>query len=197
MLKYGSDKPDLRIPIEISDVTDIFKSSEVKLEIFKKQIKKNSIVRAIPVKNVKDKPRSFFDNLNEWAKSEGADGLAYMSLVKSKESFKAFGPIGKYFSEKALNELMKKCNVTDGDSLFFICDKQKIAEKISGLSREKIARELKLIDKNVFEFCWITDFPLYRYDEDLKKIDFSHNPFSMPQGSIEKIDFKNRLNIKE
>ena len=195
MLKYGSDKPDLRIPIEISDVTDIFKSSEVKLEIFKKQIKKNSIVRAIPVKNVKDKSRSFFDNLNEWAKSEGADGLAYISLVKSKESFKAFGPIGKYFSEKALNELMKKCNVTDGDSLFFICDKQKIAEKISGLSREKIARELKLIDENVFEFCWITDFPLYRYDEDLKKIDFSHNPFSMPNIKYEDFDKVDPLNI--
>ena len=195
MLKYGSDKPDLRIPIEISDVTDIFKSSEVKLEIFKKQIKKNSIVRAIPVKNVKDKSRSFFDNLNEWAKSEGADGLAYISLVKSKESFKAFGPIGKYFSEKALNELMKKCNITDGDSLFFICDKQKIAEKISGLSREKIARELKLIDENVFEFCWITDFPLYRYDEDLKKIDFSHNPFSMPNIKYEDFDKVDPLNI--
>ena len=195
MLKYGSDKPDLRIPIEISDVTDIFKSSEVKLEIFKKQIKKNSIVRAIPVKNVKDKSRSFFDNLNEWAKSEGADGLAYISLVKSKESFKALGPIGKYFSEKALNELMKKCNITDGDSLFFICDKQKIAEKISGLSREKIARELKLIDENVFEFCWITDFPLYRYDEDLKKIDFSHNPFSMPNIKYEDFDKVDPLNI--
>ena len=195
MLKYGSDKPDLRIPIEISDVTDIFKSSEVKLEIFKKQIKKNSIVRAIPVKNVKDKPRSFFDNLNEWAKSEGAGGLAYISLVKSKESFKAFGPIGKYFSEKALNELMKKCNITGGDSLFFICDKQKIAEKISGLSREKIARELKLIDENVFEFCWITDFPLYRYDEDLKKIDFSHNPFSMPNIKYEDFDKVDPLNI--
>jgi aspartyl-tRNA synthetase len=195
MLKYGSDKPDLRIPIEISDVTDIFKSSEVKLEIFKKQIKKNSIVRAIPVKNVKDKSRSFFDNLNEWAKSEGAGGLAYISLVKSKESFKAFGPIGKYFSEKALNELMKKCNITDGDSLFFICDKQKIAEKISGLSREKIARELKLIDENVFEFCWITDFPLYRYDEDLKKIDFSHNPFSMPNIKYEDFDKVDPLNI--
>ena len=195
MLKYGSDKPDLRIPIQISDVTDIFKSSEVKLEIFKKQIKKNSIVRAIPVKNVKNKPRSFFDNLNEWAKSEGADGLAYISLVKSKESFKAFGPIGKYFSEKALNELMKKCNITDGDSLFFICDKQKIAEKISGLSREKIARELKLIDENVFEFCWITDFPLYRYDEDLKKIDFSHNPFSMPNIKYEDFDKVDPLNI--
>jgi aspartyl-tRNA synthetase len=195
MLKYGSDKPDLRIPIQISDVTDIFKSSEVKLEIFKKKIKKNSIVRAIPVKNVKDKSRSFFDNLNEWAKSEGAGGLAYISLVKSKESFKAFGPIGKYFSEKALNELMKKCNITDGDSLFFICDKQKIAEKISGLSREKIARELKLIDENVFEFCWITDFPLYRYDEDLKKIDFSHNPFSMPNIKYEDFDKVDPLNI--
>ena len=195
MLKYGSDKPDLRIPIEISDVTDIFKSSEVKLEIFKKQIEKNSIVRAIPVKNVKDKSRSFFDNLNEWAKSEGAKGLAYISLVKSEKSFKAFGPIGKYFSEKALNELMKKCNITDGDSLFFICDTKKIAEKISGLSREKIARELKLIDENVFEFCWITDFPLYRYDEDLKKIDFSHNPFSMPNIKYEDFDKVDPLNI--
>ena len=118
MLKYGSDKPDLRIPIEISDVTDIFKSSEVKLEIFKKQIKKNSIVRAIPVKNVKDKSRSFFDNLNEWAKSEGADGLAYISLVKSKESFKAFGPIGKYFSEKALNEIKNQSYKRIGNNYY-------------------------------------------------------------------------------
>jgi len=195
MLKYGTDKPDLRIPIEISDVTNIFKSDEIKLEIFKKQINKNSIVRAIPVKNTKDKPRSFFDNLNEWAKLEGAGGLAYISLLKSKNSFKANGPIGKFFTEKALNELIKKCKISDGDSLFFICDKQKIAERISGLSRQKIAKELKLIKENVFEFCWITDFPLYQYDEDLKKIDFSHNPFSMPNIKYEDFDKEDPLNI--
>ena len=195
MLKYGTDKPDLRIPIEISDVTNIFKSDEIKLEIFKKQINKNSIVRAIPVKNTKDKPRSFFDNLNEWAKLEGAGGLAYISLVKSKNSFKANGPIGKFFTEKALNELIKKCKISDGDSLFFICDKQKIAERISGLSRQKIAKELKSIKENVFEFCWITDFPLYQYDEDLKKIDFSHNPFSMPNIKYEDFDKEDPLNI--
>jgi aspartyl-tRNA synthetase len=195
MLKYGSDKPDLRIPIEISDVTDIFKSDEIKLEIFKKQISKNSIVRAIPAKNTKKKSRSFFDNFNEWAKSEGAGGLAYISLEKSNNSFKASGPIAKFFSKKALNELTKKCKITDGDSLFFICDRQEIAEKISGLTRQKVAKELKLIDENVFEFCWITDFPLYKYDEDLKKIDFSHNPFSMPNIKYEDFDKEDPLNI--
>ena len=195
MLKYGSDKPDLRIPIEISDVTDIFKSDEIKLEIFKKQISKNSIVRAIPAKNTKGKSRSFFDNFNEWAKSEGAGGLAYISLEKSNNSFKASGPIAKFFSKKALNELTKKCKITDGDSLFFICDRQEIAEKISGLTRQKVAKELKLIDENVFEFCWITDFPLYKYDEDLKKIDFSHNPFSMPNIKYEDFDKEDPLNI--
>ena len=195
MLKYGTDKPDLRIPIEIQDVTNIFKSDEVKLEIFKKQISKKGVVRAIPIKNTNNKPRSFFDNLNEWAKSEGAPGLAYLSFDKKNEKLQGLGPIAKFFSEKILKDLMDKCKINYGDSIFFVCDKKSTAEKFSGLARQKIAKDLNLIDENKFEFCWITDFPFYKYDEELKKIDFSHNPFSMPNVEMDKFDEKDPLEI--
>ena len=195
MLQYGTDKPDLRNPIIISDVTDIFNSNEVKLDIFTKQIKKGAIVRAIPAPASEKKPRSFFDNLNNWAKEEGASGLAYLSIKNNNEKTEGTGPIAKFFSEKALNKIAKTCNLKNGDSVFFSCDQKKIVEKISGLARQKIAKELNLIEKNQFKFCWITDFPLYQYDEKEKKIDFSHNPFSMPQVSYEDFDNKDPLKI--
>ena len=195
MLQYGTDKPDLRNPIIITDLTKMFESSEIKLDIFKKQIKKGAIVRAIPAPGTKMKSRSFYDELNQWAKNEGAHGLAYISLMKNKEEIIGSGPIAKFFSKNAIKQIIKKCNIKDGDSLFFSCDKKEMAEKISGLVRQKIAHELNLINKNSFQFCWITDFPLYKYNDEEKKIDFSHNPFSMPKVSYEDFDKMDPLTI--
>jgi len=181
MLKYGTDKPDLRNPIEIFDVTEIMRREDVKLDIFKKLISKGSIVRAIPAPNTSSKPRSFFDEFNNWAKDEGAKGLGYILLEKNKEKLTGKGPIGKFFSEKAIKELVKVCRLKESDTIFFSCDTEKNVEKISGLARQKLGKELGLIDDKKFEFCWIIDFPMYKFDEEEKKIDFHHNPFSMPQ----------------
>tara|TARA_B100000945_G_scaffold119296_2_gene94912 strand:- start:924 stop:2714 length:1791 start_codon:yes stop_codon:yes gene_type:complete len=189
--KYGTDKPDLRNPIILSDVTKIFKSDDVKLKIFKDIIAKGGIVKAIPVPNTLSKPRSFFDGINNWAISEGASGLAYITFEKIKNKIVGKGPIAKFFSEKSILDLMKNCKISEKDSVFFVCNKEKEATKFSGIARQKIANELKLIDEKSFNFCWITDYPMYQYDEKEKKIDFSHNPFSMPQVDMhefEKID---------
>ena len=181
MLKYGTDKPDLRNPIEIFDVTEIMKREDVKLDIFKKPIDKGAIVRAIPAPNTYTKPKSFFDEYNSWAKEEGAKGLGYIALEKSEGKLIGKGPIAKFFSEKSINELIKVCKLKENDSVFFSCETKKNVEKISGLTRQKLGLELNLIDAKKFEFCWIIDFPMYQYDEKVKKIDFNHNPFSMPQ----------------
>jgi len=195
MLKYGTDKPDLRNPIEIFDVTEIFKRDDVKLDIFKKVIEKGGVVRAIPAPDTSSKPRSFFDEYNNWAKNEGAKGLGYIILAKDKDKFIGKGPIGKFFSEKSINELVKICKLKEKDSVFFSSDKIKEAERISGIARQKLGKELNLIDNNSFEFCWITDYPMYQYDEKAKKIDFSHNPFSMPQVDIKDFDKNDPLSI--
>ena len=194
MLKYGTDKPDLRNPLLIYDLTNIFTREDVKFEIFKKLVKSGSKVRAIVTKNTKDKPRSFFDNIDKWAKNEGASGLAYFT-IENQNALSAKGPVGKFFSRQSLEEIMKTTGAEIGDSIFFTCGKVKDVEKISSLAREKIAQELNLIDKKSFAFCWIVDYPMFEMDDD-NKIKFSHNPFSMPQGDFEKIDFKNPLNIK-
>tara|TARA_B100001057_G_scaffold473171_1_gene537284 strand:- start:864 stop:2651 length:1788 start_codon:yes stop_codon:yes gene_type:complete len=193
--KYGTDKPDLRNPLIINDITDIFNREDVSFDIFKKLIKTGSIVRAITTKKTKDKPRSFFDNIDKWAKEQGASGLAYFTFEKEKK-IKGKGPVGKFFSEESLKEIMKICDAEVGDSIFLACGKNKEVEKILSLARTKIAQELDIIDKNKFAFCWITDYPMYEYDENLKKIVFSHNPFSMPQGDVEKLDFSKPLDIK-
>ena len=195
MLQYGTDKPDLRNPLKISDVTEIFDSADTTLNIFKKQINKGAIVRAIPALNTFKKPRSFYDNINEWAKTEGANGLAYLSIVKIKDKLAGSGPIAKFFSDNGINKIAKVCNLKDGDAVFFSCEKKQIAEKISGLARQKIAEDLNLIQKNQFQFCWIVDYPLYQYNEEEKKIDFSHNPFSMPKVSYEEFDKIDPLKI--
>ena len=187
MLKYGTDKPDLRNSIIISDVTEIIKGEDVKLDIFKKAIAKGAVVRAIPAPSTSSKPRSFFDEYNNWAKEEGGKGLGYIIFEKSKNKLIGKGPIAKFFSEDAINKLGKICNLKENDSVFFSCDTLKNAEKISGLARQKLGKDLNLIDYKKFEFCWIVDFPMYKYDEEKKKIDFSHNPFSMPQ--VEQSDF--------
>ena len=195
MQKYGTDKPDLRNPLIIEDVTKIFTREDVKLDIFKKLVKSGSIVRAIITKNTKDKPRSFFDNIDKWAKEQGASGLAYFTIEQDKE-IKGKGPVGKFFSEDSLKEIMNICNAKVGDSIFLACGKKKEIEKILSSAREKIASDLGIIDKDKFAFCWIVDYPMYEFDESSKKVIFSHNPFSMPQGDIKKINLNKPLEIK-
>ncbi len=195
MLKYGTDKPDLRNPLVIFDLTKVFDRDDVKFEIFKKLVKSGSFVRAIVTKNTKDKPRSFFDGIDKWAKEEGASGLAYFTLEKN-DQISAKGPVGKLFSEESLKEIMKITSAEIGDSIFFACGKINELENITSLARDKIAKELKIINEDEFAFCWIVDYPMFEKDEISKKIKFSHNPFSMPQGDIKKIDFDNPLNIK-
>ena len=195
MVKYGSDKPDLRNPLLISDLTDIFTRDDVTFEIFKKLVKSGSKVRCIVTKNTKDKPRSFFDNIDKWAKEQGASGLAYFTIEKN-EDISAKGPVGKFFSKESLEEIMKATGAKVGDSVFFACGKIKEVEKITSQARDKIAKDLNLIDENLFAFCWIVDYPMFEKNEVTNKIEFSHNPFSMPQGNIKDIDFESPLNIK-
>ena len=195
MLKYGSDKPDLRNPLVISDLTEIFSREDVTFEIFKKLVKSGSKVRCIVTKNTKDKPRSFFDNIDKWAKEQGASGLAYFTIEKD-DNVSAKGPVGKFFSEESLKEIMKITGADIGDSVFFACGKINEVEKITALARDRIARDLDLIDENIFAFCWIVDYPMFEKNEITNKIEFSHNPFSMPQGDIKDIDFDNPLKIK-
>ena len=195
MRKYGTDKPDLRNPLIIQDITDIFKREDVKFDIFKKLVKAGSIVRALVTKNTKDKPRSFFDNIDKWAKEQGASGLAYFTLEKENE-IKGKGPVGKFFSEDSLKQIMKSCDAEIGDSIFLACGKEKEIEKILSFARNKIAEDLNIINKDIYAFCWIVDYPMYEFDENSKKIIFSHNPFSMPQGKIKDLNYDKPLDIK-
>ena len=195
MLKYGTDKPDLRNPLLISDLTNIFTRDDVSFEIFKKLVKSGSRVRCIVTKNTKDKPRSFFDNIDRWAKERGASGLAYFTIEKNQNII-AKGPVGKFFSEEALEEIMKITGAEVGDSVFFACAKINDVEKITSQARDKIAKDLNLIDENTFAFCWIVDYPMFEKNEITNKIEFSHNPFSMPQGNIKDINFDKPLDIK-
>ena len=195
ILKYGTDKPDLRNPLEICDLTSIFTREDVKFEIFKKLVKSGSIVRAIKTTNTKDKPRSFFDGIDKWAKDQGASGMAYFTIENDKE-ISAKGPVGKFFSSDAIKEIMKIMNANIGDSIFFSCDKEKEVLKLISSARDKIAQELNLINEDSFAFCWIVDYPMFEIDENTKKIQFSHNPFSMPQGDLSKINFSKPLEIK-
>ena len=195
MLKYGTDKPDLRNPLLIYDLTEIFKREDVKFEIFKKLIKSGAIARCLVTKNTKDKPRSFFDSIDNWAKEQGSSGLAYFTLEKN-DKISAKGPIGKFFSEDSLKQIMTISKAEIGDTIFLSCGKQNEVEKLLAHARNKIAEELNLIDDNLFSFCWIVDYPMYELDEISKKIKFSHNPFSMPQGDLKKLDLSNPLNIK-
>ncbi len=194
MLKYGTDKPDLRNPLIINDLTEIFSREDVKFDTFKKLVKSGSMVRSIVTKGTKDKPRSFFDNIDKWAKEQGASGLAYFSLEKEKE-ISGKGPVGKFFSQESLKEIMKITGADIGDSVFLACSKQKELEKITSLAREKIAKDLDLIDHKTFAFCWIVDYPMFEEDEITKKIEFSHNPFSMPQGEVDQLNFEKPLDI--
>ena len=192
LLKYGSDKPDLRNPLIIEDITETFTREDVSFDIFKKLVKSGSNVRCIVTQNTKDKPRSFFDNIDRWAKDEGASGLAYFTI---ENGITAKGPVGKFFSKESLEEIMKKTGAKVGDSIFMACSKKKDLERITSLARDKIAKDLNLIDDNVFAFCWVVDYPMFEKNDQTNKIEFSHNPFSMPQGDIKKLNFEKPLDM--
>ncbi len=190
MLKYGNDKPDIRNPLIISDVTSVFDGSE--FNAFAKAIQKGAIVRAIPAPNTESQPRSFFEKLNDWAIAQGAPGLGYIIFTKEQ----AKGPIAKFLDAARLEQLKQLSGCKEGDAVFFVCNQKANAEKLAGAARTRIGEELELIDKNRFEFCWVVDFPMYEYNEDQKKIDFSHNPFSMPQGGLDALLNQDPLTIK-
>jgi aspartyl-tRNA synthetase len=182
MLKYGTDKPDLRNPIEIVDVSAVFGRDDVEFKAFK-----NKTVRAIPAPGAGPQPRSFFDKLNEWARGEGAAGLGYIQFEDEGGSLIGKGPIAKFITGAALAELVRVSGVKAGDALFFSADaKADRAANLAGQARIRLGRELNLIAQDEYKFCWIVDFPMYEWNEDDKKIDFSHNPFSMPQFDREK-----------
>jgi len=189
LLQYGSDKPDLRNPITISDVTDVFAHSD--FTVFKNAIQNGAVVRAIPAFQTSKNPRSFFEKLNGWAQEQGAPGLGYITF----EEGAAKGPIAKHLSEEKIENLRKAAGLFDGDSVFFVCGPEKEAIKLAGLTRTKLGEELGLIEKDRFEFCWVVDFPMYELDEKTGKIQFSHNPFSMPQGGMAALKNKNPLDI--
>ena len=189
MLKYGSDKPDLRNPLLIADVTDVFRGSDFSL--FSRAIEKGSIVRGIPAPSVADRPRSFFDKMNDWARAEGAPGMGWILL----EDGGGKGPIAKLLTDERLAALRAATGTKTGDAVFFACDREGAAAKLAGLARDRLGRDLDLLAKDVFEFCWIVDFPMYETDEATGKLDFSHNPFSMPQGGLTALRKEEPLDI--
>tara|TARA_B100001540_G_scaffold290152_1_gene286651 strand:+ start:17 stop:1810 length:1794 start_codon:yes stop_codon:yes gene_type:complete len=197
MDKYGTDKPDLRNPLLIFDISEIFKRDDVKFEIFKKLFKSGSLIKSIITGNTNTKPRSFFDNIDKWAKEQGWNGLAYFSFEKDENNkIIGKGPIGKFFSEESLLEIMKITSAKIGDSIFMSCSKETEIYEIMSKSRNKIAEDLGLVDQNSFAFCWITDFPIFELDKETSKLGFSHNPFSMPQGDPDNLDFSKPLELK-
>jgi aspartyl-tRNA synthetase len=191
MLKYGIDKPDLRNPILISDATEIFRGSE--FSIFAKQIEQGAAIRAIPAPKCAAQPRSFFDKMIEHAQANGAKGLAYIIIDENGEGK---GPIAKFLPAEKLAELKKSAGLSNGDAVFFSCGKAREAAKIAGVARIKLGQDLNLIDDSIYKFCWIVDFPMYELNEESGKVEFSHNPFSMPQGGLEALNSQDPLTIK-
>ena len=197
MDKYGTDKPDLRNPLIIHDISKIFIRDDVKFEIFNKLIKSGSVAKAIVTKKTSNKPRSFFDNIDKWAKEQGWSGLAYFTIEKDdKGKLIGKGPIGKFFSDNAIQEIMKITSAEVDDSIFMSCSNKSEVYEIMSKSRNKIGEDLNIIDQNCFAFCWITDFPIFELDKDTSKINFSHNPFSMPQGDPYNLDLSKPLDLK-
>ena len=195
MLKYGVDKPDLRNPLVIVDVTEAFADPSVTFNAFKNVIAAGGIVRAIPAPGAGAQPRSFFDKLNDWARGEGAAGLGYIVFEAAGEGLLGKGPIAKFIPAPVQARIAAAAGVKAGDAVFFACDTPAKAARLAGQARIRIGNELDLCKKDVFELCWIVDFPMYEYNEDDKKIDFSHNPFSMPQGGLEALKSKDPLDI--
>ena len=191
MLKYGSDKPDLRNPLVICDVTEIFRRSDVEFRAFRGIIDKGGVVRGIRAPKVSDRPRSFFDKLNDWARELGAPGLGYITF----EAAGGKGPIAKFVPAEAQRALRALAGLEDGDAIFFVCDQVDGANKLAGQARMKIAAEMDISEKNAFRFCWITDFPMFELNEETGKVDFSHNPFSMPQGGLKALETQDPLTI--
>jgi aspartyl-tRNA synthetase len=192
MMKYGSDKPDLRNPLLITDVTSVFSRPDVEFRAFRGIIDKGGFVRAIRAPKVSDRPRSFFDKLNDWAKEIGAPGLGYITF----ENGAGKGPIARFVGEEAQKELRALTGCEDGDAVFFVCDEKGKVAKMAGQARTKIAQDMDVIEKNAYRFCWIVDFPMFEYDEERKKVDFCHNPFSMPQGGLDALLNQDPLTIK-
>ena len=190
MLKYGSDKPDLRNPIHISDVGEIFKDAD--FAIFKKNIEAGGVVRAIPAPGTSERPRSFFDGMIAYAQSLGAQGLAYIVFAADGT---AKGPIAKFLNAEKLEQLKTLAGLKNGDAVFFSSGPELSAAKLAGQVRVQLGNELDLLEKDCFKFCWVVDFPYFEYDEDAKQIIFSHNPFSMPQGGMEALEKQDPLTI--
>jgi aspartyl-tRNA synthetase len=190
MLRYGSDKPDLRNPLLIADVTDIFRDSG--FAAFATAVASGAVVRAVPATGASTQPRSFFDKLGQWAREQGAPGLGYVVLGDGG----AKGPLAKFLDGDRLARLVAATGAREGDAVFFVCDKKAVAEKLAGRVRTRLGEELGPIEPNAFRFCWVTDFPMYELNEDTKKIEFSHNPFSMPQGGLEALEGSDPLTIK-
>jgi aspartyl-tRNA synthetase len=200
MLRYGSDKPDLRNPIEIADATEIWRGTDFK--IFAGAIDKGAVVRAIPAPGAARQPRSWFDKLNEWAREEKQGGLGYVVLEggagkgPAAKGPAAKGPIAKFLDENRVAQLCEATKAGAGDAVFFVCNPRDQAAKFAGEARIRIGRELGLYERGCFRFCWIVDFPMYELNPDTGKIDFSHNPFSMPQGGLAALAAQDPLTIK-
>jgi len=190
MLKYGTDKPDLRNPIEISDVTEAFRDSG--FGIFAKAIEKGAVVRAIPAPGASSRARSFFDKTNDWARAEGWPGLGYIQFTDDGASK---GPIAKNLENDRIEMIRAATGVESGDAVFFACDQAAKAAELAGLARTKVGNDLELGGGDDFKFCWIVDYPMYEFDENAGKIEFSHNPFSMPQGGLEALNEKDPLEV--
>jgi aspartyl-tRNA synthetase len=191
MLLYGTDKPDLRNPIEIADVTEAFRGSG--FGIFARAVEQGAVVRAIPAPGAADRPRSFFDKLNDWARTEGAAGLGYIVYAANGETK---GPIAKNLDDERVAAIKAAAGLRDGDAVFFACDKEKAATKFAGVVRSRLGQDLDILEKDTFRFCWVVDFPMYERDEDTGAIEFSHNPFSMPQGGLQALETEDPLAIK-
>jgi len=189
LLKYGSDKPDLRNPLLISDVGDEFKGSGFGL--FAGLVEKGAVVRAIPAPGTAEKSRKFFDDMNEWARSEGFAGLGYATRKGGEWG----GPIAKNHGEEGMNRIAEAMGLGPDDGIFFAAGKEEEAAKLAGAARTRVGEQLGLIEEGTFRFCWIVDFPMFEYNDEQKKIDFSHNPFSMPQGEMEALEAKDPLDI--
>jgi aspartyl-tRNA synthetase len=191
MLKYGVDKPDLRNPLVIADVGEVFAGSD--FAVFAKIVAAGGVVRAIPAPRTAERPRSFFDKMNAWAQEQGAPGMGYIVF----EGGAAKGPIAKFLDAPRLERLKALAGVGDGDAVFFSADRKAgAAAKLAGAARKRLGEELDLLEKNSFRFCWIVDFPMYELDEETGKVEFSHNPFSMPQGGLQALETMDPLKIK-
>ncbi len=189
MLKYGSDKPDLRIPFEVADVSEVFQDSD--FQLFAKAVAGGAVVRAIPAPGAAARPRSFFDRMNDWARDEGAAGMGWISLADGAGR----GPIANRLDDQRLARLKELADVGDGDGVFFTCDKAAAAADLAGKARLKLGSDLEMIEPDCYQFCWIVDFPMYEWNERERRIDFSHNPFSMPQGGLEALHAGDPLDI--